>query len=289
MESHQSKCIGGSAMIEARLMRWFVAATLLDARLSCKMTRSESAKAYGCSQQTIYYWERGERHPRLSEVAQIAETYNLSEEIKGYLKIILGNPDAKRLEADARFHALTLAKAELHSGVMFKYEPFLVHGPLQTRDYYFLVPQAAEKLSHSEAVRGWSSRERRKKGIRERKVKPIIHYLMGDSAIYGLRKLPKEVGRELVKELIEQDALPNIEMRVIADYHPARSTACDIFAQGESPTAPPAFVYTEAFHGSWCIEEEDLVARYHEACQAMWLLGIPLKEFLYEHCRDLLA
>jgi transcriptional regulator with XRE-family HTH domain len=270
-------------------MRWFVAIQLRDGRIAARLTQAEAAQEFGCSPQTIYYWERGERHPRKGEVYQIAETYALDDYSKRYLKMILDKKDTERLEADARFHALTLAKAELHSGIIFKYEPHLVPGPLQTRDYHFLVPQAAEQLSDPEAERGWKSKERRKTGIKQRKVKPSIRYLVGDSAMHLLRRLPPEVARELLEEMLGQEENSNIDIRVIQDFHPARSTPFDIFEPGGSATAPPEFVYSETFHGSWCIEEDSVVARYHVAGQAMWQLGIPLKEFLNEYCRDLLA
>lgn len=289
MEAHQSKSSGGSAMIRARLMRWFVAIQLRDARYAAGLTQPEAGQEFGCSSQTIYYWERGERHPRKGEIAQIAETYHLNAETKRYLKMILGMKDSQRLEADARFHALTLAKAEQHSGVIFKYEPHLIPGPLQTRDYHDLVPQAAEQLSPSESEKGWKFKYGRRIAIRGRKNQPTIQYLIGDSAIYLLRTLPKKVRRELIDQMLEDDALQNVEIRVISSFHTGRNTPFSVYKPGESETAPPTFTYSEILHGSWCIEEDPLVTLYDDAGQAMWQLGIPLKEFLHEYCRDLLA
>lgn len=276
-------------MIRARLMRWFVAVSLRDARIAAGLTQAEAGQEFGCSSQTIYYWEKGERHPKSSEVSQIAETYHLTAENKRYLKLVLEKKDSQRLEADARFHAMALAKAELHSGIIFKYEPHLVPGPLQTRYYHDLVPQAAEQLELSESEKGWKFKYGRRTAIRGRKNPPDIQYLIGDSAIYLLRTLPKSVQRELVDQMLADDELPNVEVRVIASFHTGRNTPFSVYKPGKSKTAPPTFVYSEILHGSWCIEEDNLVALYDDAGRAMWRLGIPLKEFLHENCRDLLA
>lgn len=276
-------------MIRARLMRWFVAIQLRDARFAARLTQLDAAHEFGCSKQTIYYWERGERHPRKGEISQIAETYHLNDETKRYLKMILEMKDSQRLEADARFHALTLAKAEQHSGIIFKYEPHLIPGPLQTREYYFLVTESGSQPGDPGAERGWNFKHSRQLDIGNRKDKPTIQYLIGDSAIHELRKIPSEVARAQITKLLEDDARENTEIRVMARFHPARSTQFEIFKPGDSASAPPIFVYSETYHGSWCIEEDSLIAMYDGAAPAMWHLGIPLKEFLNEYCRDLLA
>ncbi|WP_460539876.1 Scr1 family TA system antitoxin-like transcriptional regulator [Glycomyces halotolerans] len=270
-------------------MRWFVAVVLRDARVAAGLTQSEAASAFGYSTGTIYNWERTASHPKPSEVAQIAETYSLSPELKRYLKMILENRDSKLLQADARFHALSLAKAELHSGDIFKHEPHLVPGPLQTRDYHFMVPQAAEQLSEHEAQKGWNFKQSRQLGLRSRKPLPEIRYLVGDSPVYSLRSLPDSVRTEQVRQMLANETLPNTSIRVMTRFHHARNTQFEIFKPGNSDTAPPVFIYSEIFHASWCMEGEALIDRYDGASQAMWQLGIPLKEFLHEHCRDLVA
>jgi transcriptional regulator with XRE-family HTH domain len=289
IEGHQLKSGRSPGMIRARLMKWFVAILLRDARIAAKLTQAEAAQEFGCHPQNLYYWEKGERHPRPSEVSQIAETYHLSDELKMYLKMILENRDSTLLQADARLHALALAKAELHSGIIFKYESHLIPGPLQTRDYHFLYTQKGEGTSDQAAGEGWTFKYGRQVGIRKRKKKPKIQYLIGDSAIYGLRDLPRKVALEQVQKMLKEDELSNVEIRVIKSFHPGRSTPFSVYKPGTSDTAPPIFVFSEILHGSWCIEDDALVPMYDDAGQAMWQLGIPLKEFLYEYCRDLLA
>lgn len=289
MEGHQSKSIGGSAMIRARLMQWFVAILLRDARIAAGLSQSEAAQEFGCHTQTIYYWEKGKRHPRSSEVAQIAETYRLNDENRRYLKMVLEKRDSQRLEADARFHALALAKAEQHSGIIFKYEPHLIPGTLQTRDYHFLVLQIAEQLTDFVAQQGWEFKDDRQKKLRKRKLRPVVQYLIGESAIYGLRFLPEEVRRTQIQRLLAEVDQAGVEIKVMTKYLPGRNTPFSIYEPGDSETAPPTFIYSEILHGSWCIEEDALIRLYHDAGQAMWQLGIPLKEFLNEYCCDLLA
>ncbi|THV32108.1 Scr1 family TA system antitoxin-like transcriptional regulator [Glycomyces paridis] len=270
-------------------MRWFVAVLLWDSRIGIGFTRPEAARAFGCSDGTIYYWEKGERHPRPSEVAQIALTYRLTEKVRRYLKMILERKDSQRIEADPRLHALVLSKAELHSGFIFKYEPNLIPGPLQTRDYHFGYTQKAEGTSDTDANEGWTFKHGRQVGIGNRKDEPTIQYLIGNSAILGLRDLPLEAAIGQVNRMLADQDRSGVEIRVIAKFHRGRNAPFEIFKPGGSRTAPPVFVYSESLHGSWCIEEDALVAMYDGAGQAMWQLGIPLKEFLDEHCRDLLA
>ncbi|SDL69041.1 Transcriptional regulator, contains XRE-family HTH domain [Glycomyces sambucus] len=277
-------------MIRLKLMRWLVAILMQDAREATGMSQKKVARAFRVSPGTIYNWERGIHHPPYGMIARIAEVYGIDAELRFYIELILEANDFRILEAQPRLHAIALAKAEQNAEFIFKHEPHLIHGPLQTRDYHFLVPQAAEQLPDSEAEDGWNFKRGRREGLRARTPAPQVRYLSGDSAIYHLRSLPEPVRIEIVRDMLGQDSLPNVEIRVINQFHHARSTSFDVYRGGIRELSLPPFIYTESFpNRSWCIEEERLVSLYHEAGQAMWQLGIPLKEFLHEHCRDLLA
>ncbi|RRR99609.1 Scr1 family TA system antitoxin-like transcriptional regulator [Glycomyces terrestris] len=277
-------------MIRLKLMKWLVAILMRDARDAAGVTQKGAALALGVTPNTIYNWERGTHHPPYGAIAKVAEVYGLDAELKFYLELILEGNDHRVLEAHPRLHAIALAKAEQNAGIIFKYEPFLIPGPLQTRAYHFLVLKVAEKLTDLVAEQGWTFKEGRRTLLRAREPGPQIQYLIGDSAIYHLQSLPEAVRRELVSDMLGQDSLANIEIRVINQFHPARSTPIDVYQGGGAEVNLPVFVYSEGFpNRSWCIEEEHLVSLYHEAGQAMWQIGIPLKEFLNEYCRDLLA
>ncbi|GAA1662027.1 hypothetical protein GCM10009830_04060 [Glycomyces endophyticus] len=276
-------------MIRLKLMRWLVAILMQDARVATGMSQKEAARAFRVSPGTIYNWERGIHHPPHGMIARIAEVYRIDAELRFYVELILEANDFRILEARPRLHAIALSKAEQHAGIIFKHEPQLVHGPLQTRDYHFIITQPGDGSSDADAQKGWIFKDGRQDGLYGRTPLPLIRYLMGDSAIYGLRQLPEEPRREQLTKLLAKEALPGTEIRVMAEFHPGRNTQFEIFEPGTSETAPPTFVYSEILHGSWCIEEDAVVAEYHRAGKAMWLLGIPLKEFLNEYCRDLLA
>ncbi|GAA2270531.1 hypothetical protein GCM10009853_025280 [Glycomyces scopariae] len=276
-------------MIRLKLMQWLIAILMRDARVSLGMTQKAAAKAFHVSEGTIYNWERAVYHPSYKAIAKVAEVYKLGGELRFYLELILEGNDFRILEAHPRLHAIALAKAEEHAGIIFKYEPHLIPGPLQTRAYHFLVLKVAERLTELVAEQGWVFKEDRKARLRARQPGPELRYLIGDSAIYHLRTLPPEVSLELVQDMLAQDALNSVSIRVINQFHPARNTQFEVYQRGGSATGPPIWVYSEIFHSSWCIEEETLVSRYHEASQAMWQIGIPVKEFLNEYCRDLLA
>jgi transcriptional regulator with XRE-family HTH domain len=242
------------------------------------MTQSELAAALGYATQTIANWENNRSRPHASHIEKICDVLGIEAEIKRFLHRIYLDGHSRNIELTPRENALCLALAELHYGSLWKWEPTILPGIVQTREYNKLL-QWAEGISDKEAQVGLDFKEPRKKRLAARTTPYRMSVLSTDTALYHLSHMDSNERREQIDYLRECNARSGWELRIMAlPCHLGASSS--IFVPGDSPTAGPPFMYAEIHGRSWCIEELDRVRSYHERVKKNWARATPLEEFL---------
>ncbi len=277
-------------MARQSLSDWYVRAELIDRMDAHGASDAEVAARLDYSPQTIANWRKGSGQPTVGDAREFFAHYgDGDEEAMLYMQQVVRNKkaDLRVLEADARFNMLMLRKGDLHFRQLFKWWPNILPGIVQTRDFHFKALQPLDGTSDEVAELSWASKMRRVQGILNRTDTFELNIVIGEAAFLWLRAMDPDGRQEQLDFLRECSNRPGWEIRIMPGPDTLGS-GYEIFLPSGSPTAGPAFVYTEIRDRSWCLEEPKRVKLYHESIKPNWLRATPLEEFLDAE-RDRLA
>lgn len=119
---------------------------------------------------------------------------------------------------------------------------------------------------------------RRYAALTGRNPAPTLHYLVSGNALRildGWKWRDKQIAK-----LLEADANPNCEVRVLEGLHYGMEHSYDIYLPDGRLDAPPPFVYVETLDQSRHIEEPFKVGLYHDRIQHMWSPGTRIGRWL---------
>jgi transcriptional regulator with XRE-family HTH domain len=267
-----------SVPVPSVLTEWNARMRFRDARIRKRMPQSELAAAIGYSTQTISNWENNRSKPHASQIEKICDVLGIDDEIKRFLFRIHLDGGTRNIELTPRENALCLALAELHYGSIWKWEPLILPGLLQIRQYNSLVQQA-EGTTDQQAQFGLNFKEGRKVELAQRTTSYRMSIICSDTALFHLKYLEPGDRREQIEYVRECNAREGWDIRVMA-VPSNLGGPFGVYVPADSPTAGPPFVYAQIHDRSWCIEELDRVREYHESVKKNWLRAIPLEEFL---------
>lgn len=269
-------------MARQSLSDWYVRAELIDRMNAHAASDVEVASRLDYSPQTIANWRKGTGQPTVGDAREFFAHYgDGDEEAMLYMQQVVRNKkaDLRVLEADARFNALMLAKGELHYRDIFDWQPQILPGVVQTREFHFEILQKAEGTTDEVAEFGWAFKKRRMRDLLGRTDEYKLSLLIGEGAFLWLRKMTSESRRAQLEHLRECNSHPGWELRVMVDPHLLGGNF-GLYLPNGNATAGPAFVFTEIHDRSWCVEEPKRVKLYHEAIKPNWLRATPLEEYL---------
>jgi DNA-binding XRE family transcriptional regulator len=269
---------------------WFLKTMSRKHRIKSGRTQKEVGDAIYRSEDTIRAWELGRTDIPSVLVELYAKACGMDSESAQYMKkVAAARRKGEPIEADTRFNALFLALAEEHSGYIFKFDALIIPGPLQIKEYHYLVLRIAEQASDEALGRGWAFKEGRAEALSARSDKPTIHFLIHEAALLVLRKLSEELFQAQMAHLRSWARKPGVSIRVLTDPLLARRSNFDIYEPGNNPAACPAFVYTEGVDSSWCIDESDRIASYDDLRKKLWKMATRIEVYHDEDGRDRLA
>lgn len=277
-------------MARLSLSNWYVIASILDGMEASGANDAQVAEALGVVPQTIANWKKGLGQPSVGDIREFITRFGGAdeEEILYAQQVVRAKKAAaKGLEFDSRFNAILLAKGERHYNRIFNWEPERVHGPLQTDAFHTKVLKPLEGTTDEVADFGRDFKVRRAKTLRNRTDPFTAQFFLGEAALGWLRELEANDRRDQLDYMREWNSLSNFEIRIMAGPHTFHSNF-HLFQPVNSPTAGPAFVFTQIRDRTWCIEEPERVKLYHEPIEPNWRRGIPLEEYL-DAQRDRLA
>ncbi|WP_168801424.1 Scr1 family TA system antitoxin-like transcriptional regulator [Glycomyces buryatensis] len=238
--------------------------------------------------QTVGRWEQGKKCPTVGEVLALAKFLKIPQELSDYMEEIARNESRKNFQSDRRFNALCLQFAEMYNGLIHKWEPLFIPGIAQTKAYHFNIVGEAEGTTDEQLNRGWLFKVERYNALLARTDNQKVVLLISETALRNLRFLSEADRTEQLERLRYLDSLPNWEIRIVSALHPEGGGAFSIYRADGADFGGPAFVYTEVWDDSWCIEETDRIARYDDLWRILLGKSITLKEYLDDR-RDGLA
>ncbi|GAA1688105.1 hypothetical protein GCM10009830_39610 [Glycomyces endophyticus] len=273
--------------VPSALTSWQVGVHLADGRELMGLSPKQLAVILGVSEGTIRNWEKGVTLPTYPEMLGIGKTLNMGEEITQFLADIARDKTSLNLETHPRYNALGLAKAELHYGSIWKCEPLVLPGIVQTRQYNSQVLQPAEGTTDAQAEFGANFKELRQVELKARTSPFRISIIIGSSALSDLKTMNRSDRQDQIEALRSWNALPHWDIRVMNQCSDLGGPF-EVYVPGKSRTAGPAFVYAQIHDRSWCIEELTRVESYHERIKKNWTRCDDLEAFLDAE-RDRLA
>lgn len=270
---------------------WFLKTMVRKGRIESGMSQREFGDEVDRSKETIHAWETGKTDISAHSIGNIAKACGLSEEISEYMKgVARSRRSGTTIEANARLNALFVALAEEYYGDVFKWDPHLIPGPLQTERYHFtVIPKTEPTASEARLRSGWEFKSQRRKAIRSRIDNPAFQFLIGEAAMIQLRRQSEELYEEEVAYLREWADRPGAEIRILTEPVRTGEGNFDIYKPGESKLAGPPFVYTEGHDSSWCIDDLDRIASYDDFRKTKWKLAIRIEDYGDDYRCDRMA
>jgi transcriptional regulator with XRE-family HTH domain len=270
---------------------WFLKTMARKHRTTSGKSQREVGEAVDRSEDTIRAWELGRTDIPLVALEAYSRACGMDTELIGYMKRVAKARKKKQpIEADARLNALFIALAEQYYGYVFKWDPFLIPGPLQTERYHFtMAPKAEPTATPERLANGWGFKSERREGIRARTDEPIFHFLIGEVPMIQLRRESEELYQEELAYLREWASLPGFEIRILTQPVRTGEGNFDIYKPGGSRLGGPPFVYTESHDSSRCIDDPNRFESYDVFRTTKWKLAIGIEDYGDDHRSDRLA
>jgi transcriptional regulator with XRE-family HTH domain len=259
----------------ARIAEWFVPVELNALKRESNLTRQQIATKLGVSVRTMTNYLTAETRPKAGMAAQFARVCGASEKRIDFLSHVITQLDNGVIVSELSDRNIFIVElAEATSGVIWKWEPLYVPGPLQIEQYHsgMLPGQERNPMQH------YQRKLRRYLTLTGRHPAPKVHYLMGSNALRMLDGW--EWADKQFAKLFEADDHPNCEVRVLEGLHYGMEHSYEIYLPDGRPAAAPPFVYVETIDQSRHIEQPAKVELYHDLVKQMWSSGTRIGRWL---------
>lgn len=252
----------------SRVADWFVEAELNALTGETVLTFQQLAEEIGVSSRTITNYLAGATRPKAGMAAAFARACGATEKRADFLSHVIKQLDNGRIVSDLGSRNIFIVeRAEATAGEIFKWEPWLVHGPCQIKQYHMeKVPETG-----TNPMENWQRKLRRHLTLANRRPAPVTKLLTSTSAIRQLRDW--EWGETQFKHLLEINQWPNFEIRILDGLHRGMDHAFEIYLPGALGDAPPPFVYVETIDQSRHIEDPEKIGLYDGRGKGMWSFG----------------
>ena len=244
---------------------------LKAAREAAGMTSEAAAEAMEWSKAKLYRVEAGRNSiPKRHEVVALCSVYGVS----GELSQVLCSLASEAKEGRGWWHAygaVIPSWFELFVGLeslatrMRRYDPALIPGLLQTREYATAVLAADPNVDVAQAVEARMARQRLV--TRGTPPAPLLEVMLDEAAL----RRPVSDRRAMstqVRHLAEVSTMPNVTVRVLPlAVGPHRASVAGAFVLLNFPddSAEPSTVYAESLTGALYLDKPDEVTVYEEA------------------------
>lgn len=250
---------------------------ILNIRETAGLTPNEVAAELGIYPETLRRWEKGQVAPNKMKLESLARAIRATPEQLSRMNSLSlaarqrGMFEGNNVAPNARVFYESEATASLIRSIGLEFLP----GLLQTQAYQRAAQEAQLPTDDERAADLRALRTRRQKIIFGRHPRPRMHFLVGRAALLYLDDYP-DIRGEQVSRLLEVDAMPSCEVRVISGLHAAMLGSFTILSLPE--TRP--LVYVEAIDGGRYVEGA-VVSEFEATFQAVrQSQSVPIQEVL---------
>jgi transcriptional regulator with XRE-family HTH domain len=233
-------------------------------------TIDEVARVLECSSSKISRIETGQVSAAPRDVRDMLEVYGVDADRRDKL-VEIARAARKRgwWEAYSDTHVVPLVGFEVVADRILAYEPMVVPGLLQTRDYARALIRAHRPDLPAEQIRRWVELRMARRDLLKRADPPALEVVLEECAL----RRPvggRNVMREQLGHLLEVAALPTLTLQVLSldvGEHAAMSGAFTICRFAER--TDPDIVYLEHTTSDLYLENRDEVERYGAAFERL--------------------
>ncbi|WP_157930604.1 Scr1 family TA system antitoxin-like transcriptional regulator [Glycomyces xiaoerkulensis] len=264
------------------LSEWHVRAELIAIRDEANVSQKWIGEAIKKHQNTVGGWERGDRLPDPGNVALICLKLGVDKERAAFLLHVIEQlHEGPGVISDLEKRNLFIVEgSERRYGRILTWDPLLLHGLLQKEPYHMKLLAEPLEGGPAQKIKSWKRKERRIEHFFSRTDHPEARFLIPAQAIAELSRLTEPEKEHQVQRLLEVDAMPKCEVRVVDAPHEALHAFNIFHPDGRSDAGPP-FVYVEAIDQSRHIVEDKKLALYDRIAGALWENAIPIGRFLH--------
>jgi len=238
---------------------------ILSIRESNGLSPNEVAAELGIYPETLRRWERGLVAPGKIKLDALAKSIRATPEQLSRMNTLSlaarqrGMFEGNNVPPNSRALYESEATASLIRSIGLEFLP----GLLQTQAYQRAAQDAQLPTDDERAADLRELRTRRQEIIFGRRPLPQTHFLIGKAALLYLDDYPA-VRDGQIQRLLEVDALPGCEVRVVSGFHAAMSGSFTILSL---PDTKP-LVYVEALDGGRYLEGA-VVSEFEAAWKAV--------------------
>lgn len=265
---------GGAAVIERSdpsALRWLIGNELRQARLRAGKKQVEAGKAIGCSQTKINYLEIGRNQQQPEEVTELLRFFGADQSHIDRIASLAGRADSRTWWApfsDVIPDWLkTFMGLEGLASEEFVYEPLLIYGTLQTKEYALALLVDNLRVPRVDMERVVNLRMERQarltddeRPLRFRAVieEPALDRMVGGPAVM----------RPQLHHLIEMAERDNVNLHVMpisVAVHDGLDGEFQLLSFNEARSIG----YVEFPDGAVYVQDEDQVSAYNQAAERM--------------------
>jgi transcriptional regulator with XRE-family HTH domain len=270
---------------------WFIQMMLRTGRQAKGKTQREIAEEVFMATDTYRDYEAGRSSPPAKNMKALAEACGHDEEKAKYMaRAALGRKEGEALEAEMRFNALYIALAERYYGIFFKFDALMIPGLLQLQEYHYTVVRQAEPFGTDDFMDGgWDFKEERQLAVEARTDRPVMQFLIGETALLQLRMISEELYQDQMRHLRRWARKPGVSIRILRGPVPAHLSGFSTYLPGKSKLAGPQIAYSEIADSSWLIDDETRITGYDEIRKMLWKKAIRIEVYNDDDWRYRLA
>lgn len=259
---------------------------LRELRESGRYDYADAAAEVGVSERTIQRWENGDNLPNRGSLKLLGEFYGASPaQIQNMCDLAR---DAKQPGLMEKFKGgappefRPFAEHEASAVQIDTFESDYIPGLAQTMEYLRAAHEAQlAMLTPKPKVVQALRQTRQERALTGRRHPPQIRMVIGVAAMIYLDALPEQVKRGQIDRLLEMNAMPTVDIRVVTTLHSAMSGSFTIMTPAPGAHGASRFAYMEAQDLGRYVEAPDTLSVYDQIFASVFDQAIPIEEYLH--------